>query len=489
MTHATRRVARRLGRFGMTTRLMTVYTLSLMVIIGLIVWQSDRVITQRLTSALNTDLVDEAQEYTGAAAGRPPGQTLAAFSQGYLQSHVTSHKLLLILGLRPSPSGPEVPALANRRSSLMTAVPQVAAWVRRPPPVTELITVPFRGASYRVGATPLLVGDRRIGTFVAAANLATLNPDRNEQLALAILEGMGALLAAVGAGYLLLRRVLRTINNVTEAAEAARAGDLAQRLPYRGPHDEVGRLAHTVDDMLGQLDAAFSSQRRLLADVSHQLRTPITIARGHLELLARQGTGPGDQETIVLVLDELTQLSLMTERLLFLGRALEPDFLLEEAVHLPTLLGELFEAAQVMAKRSWSLTGVPKASVRGDAAKLRGAILNLLDNAVRATGEEDSISVGAWIEAGEVVIEVADTGRGIAEDEQPVLFDRFRRSSTSTYGGSGLGLAIVKAVAEAHGGRVSLESRVGEGSRFRLTLPATRLLVEPASPPLAAALP
>jgi len=454
---------------------MVLHGAVLSVVIGLIVLQSDRVITQRLEAGLNRNLADDAPEFVQAALARPPGQSLAEFTRAYLRAHNRGQKFLLIVGAS-APGGTAATLPASDHSAELARTEQIQHWTTNPPLQAEWVTITVGNAKFRLFAAPLSVAGTPIGTFVSGADLATLNPDRNDQLSLAVVEALAALAAAELAAFLLLRRVLRTVNTVTAAADEARTGNLAQRLHYSGPGDEVGRLARTMDAMLGQLDAAFTAQRRLLADVSHQLRTPITIARGHLEVLSRTGDRPPAEqyETVAVVLDELTQLSMMVERLLFLGQALEPDFLMEDSVALPDLIDELFDAARVMANREWSLSAVPDVLIRADGAKLRGAILNLMDNAVKATTDDDSICLRIRLDE-ELIIEVCDTGRGIAVADQPVIFDRFRRSEASKYGGNGLGLAIVKAVAEAHGGRVELKSELGRGSTFAMVLPADRV--------------
>jgi signal transduction histidine kinase len=474
-SHATRRVMRRWGRFGITTRLMIGHTVLLAIMVALIVLQSDRVITQRLDQALNTDLANEVSEFAAAAQTRPPGQGLAAFSVRYIQGYRRTQRLLIV-SLRPAGPGIANRAALSPGAAFLTGLAPIAGWLRHPPRTPALVTIHLPDASYRVLGSPLHIDGRSAGTFVAAANLASLNPDRNDQLALATAEGLAALLAAVLGGYLLLRRALRTVTKVTRAAEEARRGDLTQRLSYAGPDDEVGRLARTMNQMLAQLDASFSAQRRLLADVSHQLRTPLTVVRGHLEVLARSGHANSNEqsETVALVIDELTQMSLMAERLLLLGRAVEPDFLHEQSVDLRALLDELSDAARVMALRNWWFGPVPALTVRGDRAKLRGALLNLIDNAVKATTGDDSIGISATL-GDDLAIEIADTGRGISPEEQPLVFDRFRRSVSSSYHGSGLGLAIAKAVAEAHNGRVELSSVPGAGTRVTIILPRVRL--------------
>ncbi len=453
---------------------MVGYTLILTVAIAAVVYQSDRMITQRLQRSLSTDLTDEVQEFSVAAATRPAGEGLQAFSTDWLQTHGRSRVRLALILTSPAPGSTAV--LFEPGAQWLAQQPRVAQWTRVPPAATTTYTAHTAQGAYRVRGGPLLIGGVRVGSYAAAADLDVVNADRNEQLALVALEGLLALAVAIGAGFLLLRRALRTVNKVTEAAEEAARGDLTRRLAYQGPEDEVGRLARTVDDMLTQLDASFTAQRRLLADVSHQLRTPLTVARGHLEVLARQRPDlDGEEaETVSLVVDELTQMSLMVDRLLMLGQALEPDFLLEEDIEVPALLQEVLDAAQVMAPRRWLLEPVPQVCVWADHAKLRGALLNLVDNAVKATGDDGTIRLAARVGT-EVVFEVSDDGRGISVEDQQLVFDRFRRFAESAYGGTGLGLAIVKAVAEAHGGRVELTSAAGRGCRVTMMLPRSRV--------------
>lgn len=474
MSAANHRVAGRWSRFGITTRLMVGYSLILFLAMAAVVYQSDRMITQRLQKSITTDLVDEAQEFSTATANRPSGQGLQAFSTTWLQAHAYGRVRLVVILAAPAPVS--APVLAEPGAGWLARLPAVAAWTHLPPTATTTFTVQAGRATYRVRGGPLVIGGHRVGSYAAAASLGVVTADRNEQLALVAIEGLLALLVAIGAGFLLLRRALRTVNNVTKAAEDARRGDLTQRLSYDGPDDEVGRLARTVDGMLTQLDASFTAQRRLLADVSHQLRTPLTVARGHLEVLARQHDDLDGEEadTVALVVDELTQMSLMVDRLLMLGQALEPNFLLEERIELSGLLQEVLDAAQVMAPRDWVLGPVPDVAIWADRGKLRGALLNLVDNAVKATTEHGTIALSAEV-GDEIVLEVADDGRGISPEDQRQVFERFRRFAHGTYSGTGLGLAIVKAVAEAHGGRVELTSAVGTGCRVVIALPLARV--------------
>ncbi|MHB1569846.1 MAG: sensor histidine kinase [Solirubrobacteraceae bacterium] len=478
MTHAPapNPIVSRWRRLGVRTRLMLMHMTLMTVVIGAVVAQSDHSLTARLNTQFNRDLTEEGAEFTNAAAIRPHGQSLPAFTRFYLDTHLRPSSLAWIIALNRPAGGQDV--LTSRGLAPTLTARLTASMLGPTAPAKQLSNVNLSDGHYRAYATPIFLSGRRVATLVAVRSLAHLDANRNSELMVAVLEGLAALVASVLAGYLLVGRVLRVVGRVQRTAERAASGDLSLRVDYEGPDDEVGRLARTVDTMLGRIDRAFSAQRRLLSDVSHQLRTPLTVIRGHLEVLARNPEADAEErgETIALVIDEVEHVSLMVERLLLLGRALEPDFVEEEPVDVRSLLEDVFDAAEFLAPRHWELDAGPPLVISADRTKLRGALLNLLDNAVKATGEQDTIRLSARHD-GELILEVADTGRGLSSAQQSRLFERFSRSSDS-YRGSGLGLAIVKAVAEAHGGRVQLESAPGEGARFRIVLPKERIVTE-----------
>jgi len=231
----------------------------------------------------------------------------------------------------------------------------------------------------------------------------------------------------------------------------------------------------TFDAMAERLDAAMTAQRRLLSDVSHQLRTPLTVVRGHLDVMMRTGLDDPREvaETVELVLDELDHMRALVEQLLMLGRAFEPDFVDPVALDLRSLLADLMEASRVLAPRRWALGAVPDLVLFVDAAKLRGAILNLVDNAVRATRDGDTIAVSADVRGdGALVLSVDDSGPGIPPEQRAAVLERFSRPGAIDTHGTGLGLAIVDAVAKAHQGSVELSDSALGGCRVSIVLPA-----------------
>ena len=215
-------------------------------------------------------------------------------------------------------------------------------------------------------------------------------------------------------------------------------------------------------------------QRRFLQDAAHQLRTPITIALGHAELLASAVGGRQEAEDIDVVVGELNRLRRISERLLIIAAAADPAFLHPVPVALDQLVTDLVRRWQPAADRCWRIGRLDHVIVPADRERLGLALDALLENAVRHTLSTDVIllSVIRDYPGMPTRIVVADTGSGIPADQAPLIFDRFSTGDDGQHRGTGLGLPLVLAVARAHGGNVTVSSTAGEGSAFELTLPA-----------------
>jgi len=214
-------------------------------------------------------------------------------------------------------------------------------------------------------------------------------------------------------------------------------------------------------------------QERFVQDASHELRTPVTIARGHLELLQRQGDGGAE---VAVALDELERVDAILERLIVLARADQPDFLAPEQLDLEQFLEDVFMRWSEVALRGWRLGAIAPGLLRADPDRLRTALDALLENAVKYSDEGASIELRARAADDGVLIEVEDEGFGVPPEALGRIFDRFARADaarTRAQGGVGLGLAIVDAIAKAHGGRCAVATTAA-GSTFSLALPGFR---------------
>ncbi|MGE5133439.1 MAG: sensor histidine kinase [Gemmatimonadota bacterium] len=241
-------------------------------------------------------------------------------------------------------------------------------------------------------------------------------------------------------------------------------------------HSQRRLAADAERDLISEENARLlATQRVFLQDASHQLKTPITIALGHSELLARELAGRGESRDIEVVVGELARLRRLGERLLVIAGSEDPDFLLPEPVALDQLTMEVLRKWMPTAPRRWQFGRLDSALVSADPERLGLAMDALLENAVRHTRDGDlvELSVAADRAAGQARIIIADSGSGIAPEELEHVFDRFRTAGRPGGSrGTGLGLALVRAVAHAHGGDVLVRSTPGSGSAFELVLPA-----------------
>ena len=281
---------------------------------------------------------------------------------------------------------------------------------------------------------------------------------------------VGGVALAVGLGRIATRNVLAPIVHVTEAARhIAATEDLGRRIEVE-THDEVGELAAHFNAMLDTLERSVAAQRQLVADASHELRTPITSLRTNIEVLAESELAPDERARLLADVEEqTTELGMLVADLIELARGDEPRRDSED-VRLDHLVEEAVTRAQRHAPDVRFEASLQPAVVDGTRERLARAVNNLLDNAARHGGELVEVS------AGEGGVRVRDHGAGVAPEDLPHLFDRFYRGASARgRPGSGLGLAIVRQVAEQHGGSVHVSNAAGGGAEFVLELPAVSL--------------
>ncbi len=325
------------------------------------------------------------------------------------------------------------------------------------------------GARIRYLAAPVETGRRGPAVFAVAIDLSGEIDEVNAALRIAAGVSIGVLILASLFAWAVAGRVLAPLRLLRDTARSISESDLTQRIPVEGD-DELADLARTFNEMLDRLEQAFASQKAFISDAGHELRTPITIIRGHLDVM---GDDPTERrETLELVADELDRMSRLVNDLLLLAKASRPDFLEPQTIDLDDLTRELFAKASALAQRDWRLASVGSGRIVADRQRLTQALMNLSQNAVAHTDEGDAVELGSELAGGTVRLWVRDTGPGVPEHEQGRIFERFVRLDGDRHReGAGLGLAITRAVAEAHGGRVELDSHPGAGARFTVVIP------------------
>ncbi len=326
------------------------------------------------------------------------------------------------------------------------------------------------GTRMRLMAAPVFVGGTRL---VLEVGQSLEHIDRAMSGVRWALLGsiMGALTLAIICSGVLIRRALSTVSSITDIAhDIESSSDLSQRVGYTGPMDEIGKLATTFDHMIGHLEKVLESHKHFVADASHDLRSPLTVLRGNLDLLKRDLTEEDRKESLRAMEAETGKMSKIMEDLLLLAEVESGQLEREEIIPLRDILVESCERGrQLGGSRKITIGHQDNVSVIGDAHRLNRLLGNLVDNAIRYTPEEGTITLSLFQENGWACIEVTDDGIGIDPEHLPHVFERFYmadRARSRAAGGNGLGLAIVKAIAEQHGGEVTATSEPGKGSTF-----------------------
>lgn len=331
-----------------------------------------------------------------------------------------------------------------------------------------------------------LIGVLQVSTFVTD-QLSFLNNLRLILLSLSVFT----LLVAATLGNYLARKALRPIDMVRSAADQIERGeDLAKRLAYDGPNDELGRLTATLNNMLarleaayGELEEAYRKQRRFVSDASHELRTPLTTIRGNIELLEKmwreqkEGSDPGlSLEAMKDIASEAQRMSRLVSDLLALARADAGHRPEKEPVEMREVLDEVVRKAEFLPReaefRVGDLSAADGAIVLGNRDYLQQVLFILIENAFKYTNE-GFVSVDALQMEDQIGIRIRDTGIGMNPGEVPQIFERFYRADTSrgVTSGTGLGLSIAKWIIDEHGGSIEVVTEKNRGSMFVIWFP------------------
>lgn len=323
----------------------------------------------------------------------------------------------------------------------------------------------------RYVATPVTTaGDPTTAIYLAAIDLDAELGELTAVFGTYSIVAAVALLTIGLVGWVVAGRLLAPIRNLRIAASRITASTHNERIPVVG-RDDVSELTRTVNGMLDRLDVALTSQRQLLDDVRHELKTPITIVRGNLELL--DPTRASEVEaTRHLAIEELDRMAGLVDDIESLAQSqlALPD---RAPTDIANLTADVFAKARGISGHRWNLASTAQSTVDLDPARITQAWLQLADNAAKFSPSGSVISIGSSMTEAAVEFWVEDTGPGIPEDSRERIFERFGRADTGRgVAGSGLGLAIVRAIAISHGGSVSLQSGPS-GSRFAIVVPQT----------------
>ncbi len=280
-------------------------------------------------------------------------------------------------------------------------------------------------------------------------------------------------------GRAIAKKAFKPVDNITRMARKIEAENLNERLEIKGPHDEIRRLAETFNETIARLEASFNRVKQFTGDASHELKTPLTILKGEIEVALR-GSGSPEymKEVLESALEEIDRMSNIVNNLLDLAKAdVEVMVSKKEPVRFDTVVTESFELLKrraVTKNISMAISNNSSLEVLGDGVRLGQLVFNLIDNGIKYNREDGSLDISLEAEGGDAVLRVSDTGLGIADTELPHIFDRFYRvdkARTRDTGGAGLGLNICTAIVESMGGEIGAESNLGQGTVFTVKIP------------------
>lgn len=427
------------------------------------------VLIDRVSSEADRGLREEVASLQLLADGINPGTgepfagDVAAIFDIFLERNVSleGRGVVTIVG--------QLPYKSDITGAKLAVTPLIDEWTTVNETVQrEIETAEFGRVRYL--AVPLKFEGDTVGVFVTSIFMDDRLSAVDTVLRLgALLYGSIFVLASVLA-WIAAGRILRPLRTLTETAESISETDWSRRIPVKGD-DEIAVLSRTFNSMLDRLEETFATQRRFLDDAGHELRTPITVIRGNLELM---GDEPEDRrQTVELVTDELDRMARIVDDLLDLAKAEQPEFLQPQSLNLADLTHEVAGKGDSLSERTWVVEEVAEGVLVADRQRITQAIMNLMRNALEHTPDGTPVSLGSRVVGDTVRIWVRDAGPGIPVEDRGQLFERFSRGSGGRRCGSGagLGLAIVKSIAEAHGGRVELETAEELGSTFSLVLP------------------
>ena len=344
-------------------------------------------------------------------------------------------------------------------------------------------TLEIGGEDTRVRTARLTIGRQVVGVVQVGESAETIGQVTDILQIVLISEGIAAAVLALAVGYWLARSALKPIGDVTGIAREIEASDLSRRIGARGKPVEVQQLADTFDAMLQRLSAAFQQQRDFVLDVSHELRTPLTALQGNLDVLLMGERLDGEMRAqLERMSSEVGRLIRLTSNLLYLAHADAGREMDRRPVELDTLCLEVYRRTKDLRPEvRFRLGHEDQVSVIGDRDLLTQLILNLVENGLKYSPAGGEVTLSLYRDESRARIVVQDTGPGIRPEEIPLIFRRFYRAEggAGRAGGAGIGLAISEWIARVHGGKITVESELGKGSAFTVSLPIDAVVDHP----------
>jgi two-component system, OmpR family, sensor kinase len=399
------------------------------------------------------------------ATGEPFGENISAIFDTFLARNVPLEGEGLITFVNGTIYKTDVTGARIAR------VPEAEGWAILADSERGVFDTPELGEVHYL-AVPL-VGEQEGGVFVVSVIMESRFAAVDDVIRLGAVVYGSIFLLASALAWVAAGRILRPLTDLSETAMSiSDTDDLSKRIEVDGD-DEIAELGRTFNSMLDRLDQAFASQQRFIDDAGHELRTPITIIRGNLEVMGDDAAERA--ETVALVTDELDRMSRIVDDLLDLAKAEQPDFIQTAPMDLDEFTNDLVAKASALDDRPWKVDGSDHVVVEADRHRLNQAMMNLIRNAVEHTPPGTQVRIGSRLDwRGNVHLWVRDEGEPIPEPDRDRIFDRFSRVETERRKteGAGLGLAIVAAIAEGHGGKVTLDAPDDGGNLFSITIPS-----------------
>ncbi len=331
----------------------------------------------------------------------------------------------------------------------------------------------------RIVTVPIVEGPRITNIVQVASSLEDVEKALKTLLLILSITIPSLLAVASVGGHFLANRALRPVDEVTNTARAITSHNLNRRIRIKKTKDEIGRLAETFNEMISRLDESFRKTRQFSGNASHELKTPLTVLKGEIEVALRRAR-TGDEYRAILKsnLEEINNMTRIVDDLLLLSRADTGEVpLTKSTVDLSEFLSDIQVQAQLLAtSRSIDVYfhDHHRILALADPLRLKSMMLNLIENGIKYSLPGGRIDITLEKQNGSAVITVSDQGIGIPQEAVSHIFDRFYRvdkARSRKEGGSGLGLSICKWIAEAHGGSISVKSELGKGSTFIVRIP------------------